>query len=88
MFDTMRTLTQLADDLASGRTTSRALVEQCLHNIKANDGEGARVFLRVREREAFAAADRFDRDRRDGRTPSRYAGIPISIKDLSIFQAR
>ena len=82
MFKTMRTLTQLADDLASGRTTSRALIERCLHNIKADNGEGARVFLKVREREALAAADRIDRERREGRTPSRYAGIPISIKDL------
>jgi aspartyl-tRNA(Asn)/glutamyl-tRNA(Gln) amidotransferase subunit A len=78
----MRTLTQLADDLASDRTMSRALVEQCLHNINAKDGEGARVFLKIRAEEALAAADRIDRERREGRAVSRYAGIPISIKDL------
>jgi aspartyl-tRNA(Asn)/glutamyl-tRNA(Gln) amidotransferase subunit A len=78
----MRTLIQLADDLATGRTTSRALVEQCLHNIDAAGGEGARVFLKVRSQEARDAADRIDLDRRDGRAASLYAGIPISIKDL------
>jgi aspartyl-tRNA(Asn)/glutamyl-tRNA(Gln) amidotransferase subunit A len=82
MIKAMRTLTQLADDLASGRTTSRALIEECLQNIEARDGEGARVFLKVRAGEARASADRIDRDRRGGRAASRYAGIPISIKDL------
>jgi aspartyl-tRNA(Asn)/glutamyl-tRNA(Gln) amidotransferase subunit A len=78
----MRTLTQLADDLASNRTTSRALVEECLHRIAAADGEGARVFLRVRADQARAAADLIDRERKAGRATSAFAGIPLSIKDL------
>lgn len=78
----MRTLEQLADDLASGRATSRALVEQCLANIAAPNGEGARVFLKVHTESARRTADQIDADRRGGRTRGRYAGIPISIKDL------
>jgi aspartyl-tRNA(Asn)/glutamyl-tRNA(Gln) amidotransferase subunit A len=78
----MRTLDQLADDLEQGRTSSLALVEECLDRIARPDGEGARVFLKVRADAARDAADCIDRDRRDGRIASKYAGIPISIKDL------
>jgi aspartyl-tRNA(Asn)/glutamyl-tRNA(Gln) amidotransferase subunit A len=76
------TLPQLARDLASGRTTSRRLVEGCLANIAAADGEGSRVFLTVHAQQALAAADFHDQMRRHGAPASAYAGIPISVKDL------
>jgi aspartyl-tRNA(Asn)/glutamyl-tRNA(Gln) amidotransferase subunit A len=76
------TLAQLARDLASGRTTSRQLVEGCLANIAAADGEGPRVFLTVHAQQALAAADFHDQMRRCGAAASMYAGIPISVKDL------
>ena len=78
----MLTLAQLARDLASGRTTSRQLVEECLANITAPDGEGSRVFLTVHAQQALAAADFHDQMRRHGAAASVYAGIPISVKDL------
>jgi aspartyl-tRNA(Asn)/glutamyl-tRNA(Gln) amidotransferase subunit A len=78
----MRTLAQLADDLASMRTTSRELVERCLHNCSATDGEGARVFLKVRAEQALADAALVDRQRAAGHNVPKYAGIPISTKDL------
>jgi len=78
----MRSLTQLADELASHRTTSRALVESCLDRIRAPNGEGARVFLKVHADQALAAADYHDRLRKASGSVSRYAGIPVSIKDL------
>lgn len=78
----MRTLASLADDLTSARASSRALVEECLSNIRAPDGEGARVFLKVRDQQALAFADEIDRERAAGKARSRYAGIPISVKDL------
>ena len=78
----MRTLTTLADDLANARTTSRALVEACLSNICAPGGEGARVFLKVRAAAARVFADQLDRERKAGSPRSRFAGIPVSIKDL------
>jgi aspartyl-tRNA(Asn)/glutamyl-tRNA(Gln) amidotransferase subunit A len=76
------TLDQLARDLADGRTTSRKLVEDCLARIDDPSGEGARAFTLVCREEALAAADAMDRLRKAGAAPSRFAGIPVSIKDL------
>lgn len=75
------TLPQLAEELGSGRTTSRALVEECLGKIADPEGEGARAFLGVSS-QALAVAESMDKLRRAGAAPSPYAGIPISIKDL------
>jgi len=78
----MRTIEQHAQALADGRTTSRTLVEQCLARIADPDGEGQRAFISVHADQARAMADAMDALRRVGREPSRYAGIPISLKDL------
>ena len=78
----MQTIAQAADDLASGATTARKLVEACLERIQDPAGEGARVFMRVYADEARASADAMDALRRVNRHPGRFAGIPISIKDL------
>jgi aspartyl-tRNA(Asn)/glutamyl-tRNA(Gln) amidotransferase subunit A len=82
MTTTGPTLAMLADDLASGRTTSRALVEECLDRIDDRDGEGSRTFLQVSRETARMAADGIDALRAAGAAPSPFAGIPISIKDL------
>ncbi len=76
------TLAQLDRDLAWGRTSSRALVEECLERIAEPNGEGARAFVRVFANEARATAD--ECDARRGRAESRRAleGKPVSIKDL------
>jgi aspartyl-tRNA(Asn)/glutamyl-tRNA(Gln) amidotransferase subunit A len=76
------TLAALANDLAAGRTTGRALVEDCLARIEAPDGEGRRTFLAVDRAGAVAAAEAMDRLRAAGAAPSRFAGVPIAIKDL------
>lgn len=78
----MATLETIADQLASGRTTSRALVEGCLARIGDPKGQGATVFLQVDATTALAVADAMDALRAAGAAPSRYAGIPISVKDL------
>ncbi len=78
----MQTLTDLAASLASGRTTSRALVEDCLARIADPAGEGARTFIAVAGDAARAQADATDSLRRHGRAAGPYAGIPISVKDL------
>ena len=78
----MRTLEEHAQALADGRTTSRALVEQCLARIADPNGEGARAFIKVHAESARAMADAMDILRRARREPSRYAGIPVSLKDL------
>ncbi|HUX74134.1 MAG TPA: amidase [Steroidobacteraceae bacterium] len=77
-----RTLERLAIDLAAGRITSRELVEDCLARITAPGGEGARTFLKVDADAARASADHTDGMRKRGTAVGRYAGIPISVKDL------
>lgn len=76
------TLQQLAQDLASGRTTSRALVEDCLARATDHAGEGGRVFTHLDGEAAKLAADAMDTLRRAGAPLSRYAGVPLSVKDL------
>ena len=80
--NTLRSISQLAAELASGRTTSRALVEDCLARIADTRGEGARTFIKTYDESARAAADAVDRMRSAGIASSAYAGIPVSIKDL------
>lgn len=76
------TVAQLASDLASGRTTSRQLVENALAKIADPSGEGARAFIAVDADGARAAADHQDGLRQRGCPPSPFAGIPMSVKDL------
>lgn len=78
----MKTLAELSDDLAQGRTTSRALTEGCLAAIEDEGGEGARAFLKVNRDSALATADYMDGLRARGAEPSPFAGIPMSVKDL------
>jgi len=76
------TLATLADDLESGRTTARKLVEACIAKIADASGEGQRTFIHVDREAAIAAADAMDHLRKANAAPSRFAGIPVSIKDL------
>jgi aspartyl-tRNA(Asn)/glutamyl-tRNA(Gln) amidotransferase subunit A len=76
------TLADLAADLSSGRTSSRALAEACLDRIEDPAGEGRTTFLHVDRGAALAQADAMDLLRSSAAAPSPYAGIPISIKDL------
>ena len=78
----MRTIEDHTQALANARTTSRAIVEACLARIDDEAGEGGRTFVAVYHQAARDSADAIDALRRAGRTPSRYAGIPISLKDL------
>lgn len=77
-----QTLEDLAGALASGATTSSELVEECLARIDDVTGEGATTFLVVARETAMEAAQAMDALRKAGAAPSRYAGIPVSIKDL------
>lgn len=78
----MQTIEAMAGDLEEGRTTARKLVEHCLDRIADAAGEGARTFLTVHAETARATADFLDGLRKSGRQPSRWAGIPMSVKDL------
>jgi aspartyl-tRNA(Asn)/glutamyl-tRNA(Gln) amidotransferase subunit A len=76
------TLATLAENLESGGTSARKLVEQCLERIADSSGEGTRSFIHVDREAAIEAAEAMDRLRDVRAAPSRYAGIPVSIKDL------
>ena len=76
------TLASLADDLEHGRTSARKLTEQCLARIADEAGEGIRTFIHIDKEAAIDAADAMDRLRKAKAGPSRFAGIPVSIKDL------
>src|ERR1700757_1897845 len=76
------TLASLAADLASGATSARKLVEECIARIADPAGEGQRAFIHVDRDAALEAADAMDRLRKANAAPSRFAGIPVSIKDL------
>src|SRR3979409_749400 len=76
------TLATLANDLDSGRTSARKLVDECLARIADTSGEGMRTFIHVDAEAAIEAAAAMDRLREVKAAPSPYAGIPVSIKDL------
>ncbi len=76
------TLATLADDLDSGRTSARKLVDECLARIADTSGEGMRAFIHVDTEAAIEAAEAMDRLREVKAAPSPFAGIPVSIKDL------
>ena len=78
----MQTIQNHADALESGRVTARELIETALARIADPAGEGARAFVAVHAEQARASADAMDALRRAGRAPSRWAGIPVSLKDL------
>ena len=77
----MKPLTALSQDLSTGATTSRQLVEQALEAIETGS-EGSRAFIAVHAEAARAGADALDAMRAAGAEPGPYAGIPMSVKDL------
>ena len=75
-------LSQLAESLEAGTTSSYELIEACLARIDDENGEGSRTFIEVDRDGALRAACAMDRLRNANAAPSPFAGIPISIKDL------
>jgi aspartyl-tRNA(Asn)/glutamyl-tRNA(Gln) amidotransferase subunit A len=76
------TLAGLASDLSTGKTTARELVEMALAHIADPALQGRAAFISVNGEAAKTAADDVDRLRKAGRPPSRFAGIPMAVKDL------
>jgi len=74
-------IADLVVDLATGRTTSRVLVESCLARIEEKNSKAA-AFISVNASGARATADAMDALRASGMEPSPLAGIPVSVKDL------
>lgn len=74
------TIAHAALALEAGRTTAMALVDEAL--ARAAEGEGPRVFTALHAKAAREQARAMDALRQAGRAPSRFAGIPLTVKDL------
>ena len=80
-YDLTRSAAAMADDLASGATTSVALTRASLERIAAVDG-AIHAFLHVDADGALAAAAASDERRAAGGTASPLDGVPIAVKDV------
>jgi aspartyl-tRNA(Asn)/glutamyl-tRNA(Gln) amidotransferase subunit A len=83
----LRPLTELAAMLASGETTSRAIIDACLARIDALNGK-LHAFIEVYHDDARALADAADLERRAGAVRSPLHGLPIALKDLLHLEGR
>ncbi|MES2259318.1 MAG: amidase [Pseudomonadota bacterium] len=77
----MKTIRELADDLAAERITSCALIDLALERIDAYRAAGGKAYISVDHEGARRAAQASDRERAAGRVPSLLAGLPVSVKD-------
>ena len=74
------TVHELVDLLDKGELTSEEITRAYLERIKEVDPK-VKAYVSVLEEEAIAKAKKVDEDRKAGKTVSKYAGIPIGIKD-------
>ena len=78
----MNSISALADDLATGKTTSEQLVREALGRIEQHRQQGGCAYISVDAEAALNAARSSDLARAAGYVPSPLAGLPVSIKDL------
>ena len=80
-----RSAADLSDALASGETTSVALVQAFLDRIAAVDTE-VHAFLHVDSEGALAQAEASDARRAAGQPVSALDGVPIAVKDVVVTE--
>ncbi len=76
----MQTIEKAAEALAAGSTSAAALVDEALSHIADKAPRG--TFTAVHADSARAQARAMDALRQAGAAPSRYAGVPVTVKDL------
>ena len=74
------TVHELVDLLEKGELTSEEITRAYIDRIKELDPK-VKAYVSVLEDEAIAKAKKVDEDRKAGKKVSKYAGIPIGIKD-------
>ena len=74
------TVHELVDLLEKGEVTSEEVTRAYIDRIKVLDSK-VKAYVSVLEEEAIAKAKKVDEDRKSGKKVSKYAGIPIGIKD-------
>lgn len=78
MSDLKRPIKQLVEEVASGRTSAKALVEHSLEAIKKHSD--LHSILEVNEN-AIAMAEKTDEDIKNGKEVGKLAGVPFIAKD-------
>lgn len=78
----MKTIRELAADLAAGRLTSVALTQAMLARAEEHRAQGGHAYVSLDGEQALKEARASDALRAAGVVASPLAGIPISIKDL------
>jgi aspartyl-tRNA(Asn)/glutamyl-tRNA(Gln) amidotransferase subunit A len=84
----MKSIRELAGELATGGTTSVELTQQALSRIEAHREAGGAAYVSVDAQAALAAAHASDVARAAGYVPSLLAGLPIAVKDLFDVQGQ
>jgi len=75
-------INDVIDALNTNKITARQLVENCLAAIDDPVGEGQRAFISTYHDRARQQADMVDHARKQGWAVPKFAGIPLSVKDL------
>ncbi len=75
-------INDVIDALNTNKITARQLVENCLAAIDDPNGEGQRAFISTYHDRARQQADMADHARKQGWAVPKFAGIPLSVKDL------
>ena len=71
---------ELMDKLAKEEFTSEEITKSYFDRIREKDGE-VKAYVSIMEEEALSKARSVDEARKAGKSVSKYAGIPIGIKD-------
>ncbi len=74
------TVHELADKLEAGEVTATEITKSYFDRIKEKDPE-VRAYVTLLEEDALKKAKEVDEKRKNGEKVSKYAGIPIGIKD-------
>jgi aspartyl-tRNA(Asn)/glutamyl-tRNA(Gln) amidotransferase subunit A len=77
-----RTIAEAGATLASGRASSRELLDESLRRIDDSKGQGGQAFIRRFDAHALAAAKAADLLLTAGAPSGPLAGLPVSVKDL------
>ena len=74
------TVHELIEKLEKGEITSEEITKSYFDRIKEIDPK-VKAYISTLEEEAIAKAKKVDEDRKSGKVVSKFAGIPIGIKD-------
>src|SRR5512133_3566395 len=74
-----KSITDIADAVASGAVSATSVAEECLSRMAARKGYGA--FIHENREAVLAQARNLDERKARGESLGKLAGVPIAIKD-------